>query len=964
MAGIFRGQGSSIARALSLALLFVGLANSALAQLYEQPVLIIDPGRHTAPIKGVAVDAAGRIAVTGAEDKTLRVWSLTDGDLLRTIRMPAGPGGVGKIHGVAVHPDDALVAAGGWTQPREASIYLFETRTGKMAARIAELPGIIDSLAFSPDGHYLAAGLGGTQGLRVYDRQEQWREVFRDTDYGDQIWGLTFSSDGQLATTSYDGKVRLYDRAFRLLVPAQKVTGGGRPFHIAFSPDGALLAIGYADAPATDLLDGHSLAPLPGPNLDGLSGGFLSTVTWSRDGRTPYAGGVIQGRGAVLAWADAGRGARRTLPAASNTVEGLAALPEGRLFVATQDPFLELLEPDGRPRWAHASPKAEFRGQTNRLAVSADGTIVDFGFEFGGKSPLRFDLRARKLSGDPPADQQTIPARQTGLVIERWRNDDFPTLDGKSIMLDQYERSRSLAIAPDGSRFVLGSEWSLRAFDANGHGELRRGWLGVRFQTVTDKIADSLNVHPAHGALIVGLDDKGPAKPAGIKPGDVVVKFDGKDIQEPKDLSRILADTTAAKEVEVVVIRKGEEETHKVTMGTKVQLIWRRAAPSTVWAVNISGDGRLVIAAYADGTIRWHRLDDGRELLALYVLADKQNWVAWTPEGFYGATAGAFGLLQWQVNRGFDAAADTVPVNTIPSLRRPDALALVLQELETARALGIADLKAARRDVQIVTRSTKAPGARLHVLAIGISDYGDKARNLRLNFAARDAQDVASALLNTQEGGLYAEVKPMFRHDSEADKHGIADALAAMESNMTSSAGQDLAVVMFSGHGAMIDDQFYLVPYGADSSTMARLKADAIPATEFKSEIEKLAQHGRVLVLLDACRSAGLMGGPSNALPAAEVLKAVMNASNVTVLTSSTADKVSHEDEKWGHGAFTKALLDALSASDDVDTNHDGVISMSELTAYVEKRLTKLTDGDQQLGLDQRFQGDIFVAGL
>jgi uncharacterized caspase-like protein len=89
-----------------------------------------------------------------------------------------------------------------------------------------------------------------------------------------------------------------------------------------------------------------------------------------------------------------------------------------------------------------------------------------------------------------------------------------------------------------------------------------------------------------------------------------------------------------------------------------------------------------------------------------------------------------------------------------------------------------------------------------------------------------------------------------------------------------------------------------------------------------------------------------------------------MNASNVTVLTSSAADKVSHEDEKWGHGAFTKALLDALSASDEIDTDHDGAISMSELTAYMEKRLRKLTEGDQQLGLDQRFQSNIFVVGL
>ena len=124
-----------------------------------------------------------------------------------------------------------------------------------------------------------------------------------------------------------------------------------------------------------------------------------------------------------------------------------------------------------------------------------------------------------------------------------------------------------------------------------------------------------------------------------------------------------------------------------------------------------------------------------------------------TPEGFYDATPGAFGVLRWHVNRGFDAAAATVPISDIPRLRRPDALPFVLQELETARALGIADMKAARREVQIRTGSAKAPGARLHVLAIGVSDYGAKAAGLALKFAHKDAEDVASALLNTQGGG-------------------------------------------------------------------------------------------------------------------------------------------------------------------------------------------------------------------
>jgi serine protease Do len=98
-------------------------------------------------------------------------------------------------------------------------------------------------------------------------------------------------------------------------------------------------------------------------------------------------------------------------------------------------------------------------------------------------------------------------------------------------------------------------------------GETRRGWLGVRIQPVTEEIADSLNIKPARGALVAGVDEKGPAKPAGIEPGDVIVKFDGKDIKEMRDLPRVVADTPVGKQTAVVVIRKGKEETKTVTLG-------------------------------------------------------------------------------------------------------------------------------------------------------------------------------------------------------------------------------------------------------------------------------------------------------------------------------------------------------------------------------------------------------------
>jgi serine protease Do len=213
-----------------------------------------------------------------------------------------------------------------------------------------------------------------------------------------------------------------------------------------------------------------------------------------------------------------------------------------------------------------ASPKpliAVKFGDSDKLRLGEWVIAIGNPFSLGGTVTAGIVSARNRDINSGPYDSYI----QTDAAINRG-NSGGPlfNLDGEVIGVN------TLIISPSGgsigigfavpSKTVAGVVDQLRQF-----GELRRGWLGVRIQQVTDEIAESLNIKPARGALIAGVDDKGPAKPAGIEPGDVVIKFDGKDIKEPKDLSRVVADTAVGKAVDVVVIRKGEEQTKQVTLG-------------------------------------------------------------------------------------------------------------------------------------------------------------------------------------------------------------------------------------------------------------------------------------------------------------------------------------------------------------------------------------------------------------
>jgi WD40 repeat protein len=938
----------NLLRFLEVLLVMAVLITGSVAQGAEpprEPILKIETAMHTSQIWRIDVDAANRLLVTGSDDKAVRVWELPSGRLLNVLRPPVGAGNEGKIFSVAISPDGKTVACGGWTGwdwDGQASIYLFNRATGELSRRIDGLPSAIDHLAYSPDGAYLAASLGGN-GIRVF-RSKDVLLIGEDKDYGDYSLGIVFDQQNRIAAASLDGYIRLYaapgGKGLRLIAKKQ-APGGKKPFSLAFSPDGKLLAAGFQDTTKVDVLSARDLSFLYSPDTSGVNNGILSAVAFSADGHNLYAGGTYHSgtQSPIFVWDAAGKGERRELSGAAMTIMHILPLKTGGIVYGAADPAFGVIDKSHARVLFQSAQIADYRINWEGFRLSRDGKRVSFGYELQGKSPATFDMEARTLILDRDARDLFSPDT-TGLNVTDWNNSTEPRLNGRLLKLSQYETSFSFAVAPGNVGFLLGTHFSLRYFDQDG-------------------------------------------------------------------------------------LEK-----------------WSSSVPGVAWGVNISRDGRLCVAAFSDGTIRWYGLKDGKELLAFFPHSDKRRWIIWSASGYYDASPGGEDLVGWHINKGKSKAADFFPASRFRSTYyRPDIIARLLETGNEGEAIRIANEEAGRktqkaqlekilppvvtilspRDSEILTqpeitiaytvRSSSAEpvtGIRalidgrparqerglkvvgkgtqeetlkitiperdceisliaenrfaasepatvriiyrgktekteefvvkpnLYILAIGVSLYQDK--NLTLQFAAKDAKDFAQAL-EKQKGGLYRDVKVRLLTDAQATRDEVMDGLDWIQKETTA---KDVAMVFMAGHGT--NDQtgnYYFLPANVDTE---KLKRTGVVFSDIKNTLNSLA--GKALFFMDTCHSGNVMGSRRAQTDITGMVNELASAENgVVVFASSTGKQYSLEDVSWGNGAFTKALVEGLSGK--ADYTGKGKITINMLDLYISEKVKELTRGQQ-----------------
>ena len=927
-------RGLPIVAIVALAALATGSVRGE-QQPSAPPVLRLETGMHTAPIRAAAVDAGGHLLATASFDKTVRLWSLPGGEPLRVLRPAIGSGQEGELFAVAVSPDGHFVVAGGWTgfeREKANSVYIFETGSGELVRRIGGLPQVINRLAWSPDGRYVAVGLAGANGIRVFDTGD-WHEVFADSDYTGAVYGLSFARSGQLAAAAFDGGIRLYGADLRPVARA-KATSGGHPYSVAFSPDGNAVAVGYGDTLNVDVLAVPELRRVAAPDVSDLAGGSLSQVAWTRDGALLAAGAYwSEATGSpIFRWAEVGRSKRTRLAAADGTVMGLVPLPDGGFAYVAADPAIGVYGAGLDRVLDRRSNTADFRGQLDRFRVSSDGGRVAFALQKGGGSPAWFDAEARRLATEP-APRELIPADTASLPLRDWQNTSAPRLANRPLLLEKNETSRSLAIAPDRRSFVLGTDWYLRRFGNRGEpiwsvplpGAAWAVNIGGDSRLAVAALADGTirwyRFHDGRPLLALFMDRDGkrwvmwtPEGPYDASPGgEGLIGWQvNRGLDHAADffgVSRFRDRYYRPNFVEAVLRGRDIEEALRETRAPSVAPTPQLLPP----VIRILSPGEGEAFSKSPVEIRYAvRSPSGDAVTAVDAKVDGR------PVEHQGPALG-------------DRAADgerqgsvSIPLGTSATVT---LVARVGERASEPASVKLIWKGGAKKDVL---------KPKLYVLAIGISQYKDA--NLALRYAATDAGDVAAAL-KQQEGRLYGAVVAKVLRDDEASLTKITEGLDWIAEEATS---RDVALVFMAGHGMDEEGRYYFLPADVD---LSKLRRTAEPETDINDSLRRIA--GKALFFFDTCHSGAVMGGRRGVAPDINgMVNDLASAENgVVVFAASTGRESAFEREEWGHGAFSKALIEALTG--EADVFHDGVITVASLEYWLAERVKKLTEGHQ-----------------
>ena len=510
-----------------------------------------------------------------------------------------------------------------------------------------------------------------------------------------------------IVTSSEDKTARIWDaktgQALSVLRPPIGAENLGALYTSAISPDGRTIAVGgYSDFDGNGhllhLFNRTSASIPPKSTLTGLEAPITQLV-WSRDNQFLVIGLRQQGL----------RVFRQDLqsvgadPEFNDAIFGLDFASNGRMAAVSLDGFLRIYQvtPQGIERLARKKLNGS---KPYSVAFAPDGQTLAIGYQDSAKVDLldttnlatthsitRKGGNLGRIAWSP--DGNTLYAAGT-----HSKNGVFPVLawdeagKGSATEIGSFSNTvTSLTTLTDGAIVAASAQPDWKIIPTQSQPTTSSTARTADFRNSNDKFkvsasgetvafpwsADSTSISfdLQKGALQTPTTTSGLDSPR-VHPSLSNWKNSTAPLWSGKPLTLKTAETvrstSASTNNQYVAI--GTDWYIRFFNQAAIQQ-WETRVPATAWAVNLSADGKWLVAGLGDGSIRWYKTSDGSEQLALFVHPDQTRWITWTPQGFYNTSPGGEKLVGWHINRAFNQSADFFTAGRFrDKLYRPELL--------------------------------------------------------------------------------------------------------------------------------------------------------------------------------------------------------------------------------------------------------------------------------------------------
>jgi len=911
------------------------------------------PLGHSESVEAVAFSPDGKLALSGSWDHTLKLWQVESGREIRTFK-----GHSNHVNAVAFSPDGKLALSGS----RDETLKLWQVSNGREIRTFKGHSDGISSVAFSPDGKLALSG--SWQTLKLW-QVSTGREIRTFKGHSSDVHAVAFSPDGKLALSgSHDSTLKLWQVSSGREIRTFK----GHSFNVnavAFSPDGKLALSGSWDKTLKlwQVSSGREIRTFKGHS------DYVQAVAFSPDGKLALSGSWDK---TLKLWQVSSGREIRTFKGDSSSVNAVAFSPDGKLALSgSNDKTLKL--------WQVSSGREirTFKGHSsyvNAVAFSPDGKLALSGsndktlklWQVSSGREIRTFGHSSSVNAVAFSPDGKLALSGSYNTLKLWQvssGREIRTFKGDSNAVN------AVAFSPDGKLALSGS-----GDNSGSYGELKLWQVssGREIRTFKGHSSDvwSVAFSPDGKLALSGSNDK-TLKLWQVESGREIRTFKGhSSTVEAVAFSpdgKLALSGSWDSTTRLWNIQTGKEVAQMVAFDNDE---WVTITPEGYYTASLNGakyinvsignqyysiDQYKALCYRPDIVEQSIKLGDSQKAIAMVthsaptktcIVQPPKIWIV-SPESGIETKAASIKVQVKTENTADSADAVTFFVNDRPMGNVKSAATQEDSHTKTiplvvgenwikAQVRGKAGATEDTKESLLIIRHGEKVKPDLYYLGIGVAQHPQ----LSLKYPAKDVKGLET-VLKQQQGKAYKRVISKTLTDEQATRDNI---IQNVKTFFKPAKQNDIVILFISGHGLNSDNskpEYYFLSNDADPK---KIEDTGVSWKDFHV-INELKTN--VLLLADTCHAGNIAGNAvweQRAKVNPDQFLRDSHDNNVIVFASSSGGDFSFEDPKWGHGAFTKALIDGLNGK---AADAEGIVDLALLQRYVRKTVEKLTDGAQ-----------------